>query len=155
MRTLFAERNPYPGSPWLLLSSKFNSTILGLSSFTALLEQILFPLFHLEWPKAPEEKLMICHGIILLLPMYHYIYHFRALRPPSSINIHTISPHIAYYCCDKIPQNTTKGSTYTTLIDEDTLHLELSRYTFDRIVSAANHGPCRIRPVFRQYECRQ
>jgi hypothetical protein len=33
--------------------------------------------------------------------MYHYIYHFLALRPPSSINIHTLLPHMAYYCRDK------------------------------------------------------
>jgi hypothetical protein len=37
----------------------------------------------------------------------------------------------------KIPQNTTKGSTYTPVIDENTLRPELSGYTFDRIVAVS------------------
>lgn len=37
----------------------------------------------------------------------------------------------------KIPQNITKGSAYTPVIDENTLRLELSRYTFDSIVAVS------------------
>ncbi len=40
--------------------------------------------------------------------MYHYIYHFLALQPPSSINIYILSPHMAYYCRDNAASSITK-----------------------------------------------
>ncbi len=44
-----------------------------------------------ELPSWLDQMDPLCHGIVLLLPMYHYIYHFLALWPPPSINIHTLS----------------------------------------------------------------
>jgi hypothetical protein len=71
-----------------------------------------------------------CHGIVLLLPMYHYIYHFLALRPPSSINIHTFT-HRAYYCRDTFVWNLWSDSDVQSSIVES---CSAKRITVSQIV---------------------
>jgi len=54
-----------------------------------------------------------------------------------------------------IPQNTTKGSTYAPVIEENTLGLDLSGYAFGRIVTVSEHRLCRAQQVFKPFKCRR